>query len=223
MPTTDDAVNTVASLLVNIHRDERGVFTSSITTVPLAPRTSTADVLAHAPEVIVDSETIVTRPRASTRVAWRRYLIAAAVLLVVGAIVQYSPSGSSGSPSTGGSAISSPSSNAVSASSAGCTEAGEAACSGVRSILRDLGAACSELLSVAAHAIGEDPQQWSEVVVPSAVRSGTPLAEVIRKWLTGTRADVLATRYADVHLGAIVQDIDSAIAEVDTSACSRHA
>jgi len=54
----------------------------------------------------------------------------------------------------------------------------------------------------------------------TTVHTGKPFADVIRQWLAGTRADVLATRYADVNLESILQGIDSALALVDTGACS---
>ena len=86
-------------------------------------------------------------------------------------------------------------------------------------VLPGLGAACTDLLTTAAHAVN-DPQQWVQTVLVSTVQSGKPLVDVIRQWLTGTRAEVLATRYADVHLETILQSIDSAIAATQTSTCT---
>jgi hypothetical protein len=60
-------------------------------------------------------------------------------------------------------------------------------------------------------------------VLVSTVRSGKPLADVIRQRLTGARASVRATGYADIGLDSILHGIDSAIAAVDANACSPHA
>jgi hypothetical protein len=108
-------------------------------------------------------------------------------------------------------------------SSTDCPDVGGSACSDATGILPGLGTACADLLTTAAHAVDEDPRHWTQSVLVSMVRSGKPFADVIRQWLTGTRADVLATRYADVHLETILHGIDLAIAEADTNACSPHA
>ena len=226
MPATDRTVDTVASLLLTIHRDESGVFYTSIETMPPGPRMAQPAILpAYASERDVETETFATAgPESARAPRWRRCLIAAAaVAVLVGcAVALHSPSGSSDSLSSPGSTVPTASSKAFPPSSADCADVGGSACSDATGILPGLGTACTDLLTTAAHAVDEDPQQWTQSVLVSMVRSGKPLADVIRQWLTGTRADVLATRYADLHLETILRGIDSAIAEVDTNACSPH-
>jgi hypothetical protein len=104
--------------------------------------------------------------------------------------------------------------------SASCPHAGGSACSDANTILPGLDAACTDLLTTAARALDEDPRQWAESVLVTMVRTGKPLADVIRQWLAGTRADVLSTGYTDVNLDSILRGIDSAIALSGTGACS---
>jgi hypothetical protein len=223
--TTGHGSDVVASLLVTIHRDERGVFSTSIEAVAPAERMGqTAGLAPYASDPVVESKSLARAAPKSTR-AGRRSLTAAAALVVavlVGAAALHPPSGPSGSLSSPGSAPPNPSSNAFRPSSTGCPATSGSACGGTTTILPGLGTACTDLLTTAAHALGEDPQQWAQAVLVSTMRSRKALADVIRQWLTGTRADVIATRYADVHLETILQDIDSAIAKADTSACSSH-
>jgi hypothetical protein len=228
IPTTDRCTDTVASLLVTIHRDESGVFSTSVEALPCARRMAhSADLAPYAAEWVAESKTFATAAPVRTQAGRRRSLIAAVALvvavLVVGAAAWHAPSGSSDSLSSPGSTVATPSSNALAPSTTGCPDASGSVCSDATTILPGLGTACTDLLTTAAHAIGEDPQQWTQTVLVSMRRSGKPLADVVSQWLTGTRGDVIATRYADVHLETILQDIDSALAKADTSACSPHA
>jgi hypothetical protein len=226
MPTTDRCIDIVASLLVTIHRDESGVFSASIEAAPPALRMAPTAGLAPYAVEWAESKTFATAAPEGTRAGRRRSVVAAALVvavLVVGAAAWRSPSGSSDSFSSPGATVSTPSSNAVPPSSPRCTDGSGSACSDATTILPDLGTACTDLLTTAAHALGEDPRQWAQTVLFSMMRSGKPLSDVISQWLTGTRGDVIADRYADVHLETILQDIDSAIAKADTSACTAHA
>jgi hypothetical protein len=67
-----------------------------------------------------------------------------------------------------------------------------------------------------------EPEQWTQSLLVSMVRSGKPMRDIVRQWLTATRTDILAT-YADVHLHEILQSLDAAIAAADASPCSPHA
>ena len=206
MPTTDQSVVPVASLLVTIHRDESGAFSTSVETVPPAPRMGeAAELPAYATEWVTERDTSAKAAHESPRGARRRYLIAAAALAVlVGAAAAMLHSPSRGSTVPAAASNSSPASSRSDATD----------------ILPNLGAPCLDLLANVAHAIG-DPEQWTQTVLVDTVRSGKPLADEVRQWLTDIRADVLATRYADPRLDTMLQRIDSAIAAVDASTCSR--
>jgi hypothetical protein len=226
MPTTDRGIDIVASLLVTIHRDESGVFSASIEAAPPALRMApTAHLAPYASESVAESKTFATAASESTRAGRRRSVVAAVLVgaVLVGAAALHPPSGSSDSLSSPGSTVPIPSSNAYPPSPTGCPDASGSACSDATTILPGLGTACTDVLTTAAHALGENSQQWAQTVLVSTMRSGKPLADVISQWLRGTRADIIATRYADVDLETILQDIDSAIAKADTSACAAHA
>ena len=85
MPATDRSVDTVASLLLTIHRDESGVFYTSIETMPPGPRMAQPAILpAYASERDVETGTFATAGPESARAArWRRCLIAAAAVAVL--------------------------------------------------------------------------------------------------------------------------------------------
>jgi hypothetical protein len=224
MPTTDRSADTVASLLVTIYRNQGGDFSTSVEAMP-PDRDSTRDGTARADsfEWLVEPETFATTARqqpGATR--WRWWLIAAVLAVLVGGAIALRPSRSSHPLSSPAATVATASANASPPASGRCAGAGGAECSGPTEILPGLDAACSDLLVTAAHAVGEDPQQWTRTVVVSMVRSGDPLSNVIRKWLTSTRADVLATRYTDPQLEMVLNDIESAIAVADTGACSPH-
>jgi len=223
MRTTDHSVDTVASLLVTIHRDESGAFSTSVEAVPPAPRTAqAAELPAYASEWVTERETIAKADPENTRAGRRRYLIAAAAVavLVGAAVALHSPSTSPDPLSSRGSTVPTAASSGRPSSDPGCPDASGWACGDATNILPGLGTACTDLLVTAAHAIG-DPERWTQTVLVDTVRDGKPLVDVVRQWLTDTRADVLATRYADVQLDTILQGLDSAIAAVDSSTCSR--
>ena len=224
MPTTDQSIDSVGVLLVTIHRDERGVFSTSVQVLSPAPDMARAASLpAYASELIQDSETFAApTPRAARAARWRRYLVAAAaVAALAGAVVAlHSPSRASDPLTSAALPAPTASPKAFTLSSATCPDTGGSACSDTNGFLPGLDAACTDLLATAARALDEDPSQWAQRLLVTTVHTGKPFVEVIRQWLAGTRADVLATRYADVNLESILQGIDSALALVDTGACS---
>ncbi len=227
MPTTNYSIDTVASLLVTIHQDERGVFSTSVEALPPNPDMArVASLPAYASELLVESDTVASPTRQGARATrWRRRLIATgAVAALVGAVVALHPSSGSSDPlSSPAPTVPTAPAKAFTPSSASCAEPAGSACINTNTILPGLDAACADLLTTAARALDEDPRQWVQGVLVKMVHTGRPLAEVIRQWLASTRADVLATRYADVNLERILQGIDSAIAQADTGACAPQA
>jgi hypothetical protein len=205
-----DSVDTVASLLLTIDRDDSGAFYTSVETMPPGPRVAQATNLpAYASEQVVDIETVLSAALERARAGkWRRCLIAAATVAVVvgGAVALDTTSGSTDSRPSPRPTVAPASANTFPPSSAGCPDTGGSACSDATKILPSLDTACTNLLTTAAYALDEDPQQWTQSLLVSMVSSGKPFADVIRQWLTGARADVLATRYADVHLDTRLDD-----------------
>jgi len=223
MPTTDQSIDSVGVLLVTIHRDERGVFSTSVEVLSRSPDMARATSLpAYASELIQDGETFAApTPRAARAARWRYLVAAAAVAALAGAtLALHSPSRASDPLTSAALPAPTTSPKAFTLSSASCPGTGGSACSDTNGVLPGLDAACTDLLTTAARALDEDPSQWAQRLLVTTVHTGKPFADVIRQWLAGTRADVLATRYADVNLESILQGIDSALALVDTGACS---
>ena len=224
MPTTNHFIGTVASLLVTIHQDERGGFSTSVEALPANPDVAqTGSLPAYASELVVESETVAsTRPQGVARATrWWRFLIAAVtVAALVGAIVALHRSSRPSDPISSPATVPIAPVSAFTVPSANCSDAGRSTCSDRNTIPSGLGAACTDLFTTAAQALDEDPQQWAQTLLVATVRTGKPVVDEIREWLAGTRADVLATRYADVKLETILKGIDSAIALADAGTCA---
>jgi hypothetical protein len=222
MSTNDHPAATVASLLVTIHQDESGALSTSVEALP-APGMAQPSLPLYGSEPLIETRSFATRtPKNARSPRWRRRLLAAAAVgALVGAVVALHPSSRPSDPLPSSErAVPTAATTAFTLSATGCPAAGGSACSDPSTILPGLDTACIDLLTTAARALDEDPQQWAQSLLVRMVRTGKPLADVIHQWLTATRADVLSTRYADVNLESILRGIDSAIALADTGACS---
>jgi hypothetical protein len=179
MPSTDHTLVTVASLLVTIHRDEHGAFYATTAAMAPDPRmTQPADLADYAPEPVARSHILATAPNSARAARWRRCLITAAAVAVLagGAAALHMASGPAHSRSQPGQAVPTALSTELQAVSARCPDAGGSACSDETAILQGLGPACTNLVTTAAHALDDDPQQYAQTVLATALRSGKPLA-----------------------------------------------